>query len=169
MAVEDAALLGTLLSHISSLGQLRHFLHAYEALRLPRTAETQVVSRSNQKIFHLPDGQEQRARDERMRQAVETELQIHEDEHVGLFSSASVLEDNLNQWADGTKMRYNLHTMRMRWQKSGGKMWVSARLDQWATARSRGSCEGVFASGLVKLLITYGWTISPSTLFPRRC
>lgn len=48
--VEDAAVLGALLSHISHLNQLPVFLKAYQDLRLQRTAITQLSSRLNQKV-----------------------------------------------------------------------------------------------------------------------
>jgi salicylate hydroxylase len=63
MALEDAHLLGSLLSHLSSLSQLPPFLDAFEQLRKERTTKTQLSSRLNQKIFHLQDGVEQRRRD----------------------------------------------------------------------------------------------------------
>src|SRR5882724_11882776 len=82
-------------------------LRAYQDLRLPRTAETQLSSRLNQKardltpplafalthyvqIFHLPDGPAQEARDANMRSAM---LSLDQGDFVG----------NQNQWADRTK------------------------------------------------------------------
>ena len=38
----------------------------YGALRLPRASRIQAISRENKTRFHLPDGPEQQARDERM-------------------------------------------------------------------------------------------------------
>jgi len=75
IAVEDAAVLGALLSHVSSLAQVPALLQAYQDLRLPRASTTQDSSRLNQKIFHLPDGPAQRARDEAMRAAMAAELE----------------------------------------------------------------------------------------------
>ena len=68
-------------------------LHAYEQLRYKRTTETQASSRLNQKIFHLPDGPEQRARDDSMREAMLIEL--------GASDSAS--PGYANQWVDKEK------------------------------------------------------------------
>ncbi|GJJ14116.1 hypothetical protein Clacol_008373 [Clathrus columnatus] len=93
MAIEDAAVLGTLLSHISHFDQLPIFLKAYQDLRLDRTAETQLSSRLNQKIFHLPDGPEQRKRDADMTAA----MNARGNDDNGAF------EGNLNQWADKRK------------------------------------------------------------------
>lgn len=97
MAIEDAAVLGNLLSRISHISQLRLLLKAYEDLRLPRTAAVQESSRLNQHIFHLPDGQEQRRRDEDMRKAMVMELS---DDSRSLRHE---LAGNQNQWADKTK------------------------------------------------------------------
>lgn len=68
--MEDGAVLGNLLSRISHRSQLRALLQAYQDLRLPRTAAAQLLSRRYQHIYHLPDGPEQRARDENLRQAM---------------------------------------------------------------------------------------------------
>lgn len=97
IAIEDGAVLGNLLSRISHISQLKPLLQAYQDLRLPRTASVQESSRLNQHIFHLPDGPEQRARDESMKKAMAAEL------------SGNIAElrrgtaGNQNQWADKTK------------------------------------------------------------------
>src|ERR1700733_7651482 len=95
MAIEDAAVLGDLFSRVSSLKQVPALLQAYQDLRyappprpivlflipgtfvtrLPRATVSQEASRLNQKIFHLPDGPEQRARDKAMRAAMAAELE----------------------------------------------------------------------------------------------
>jgi len=97
MAVEDAAVLGNLLSRLSHISQLGSLLKAYQDLRLPRTAMVQESSRLNQHIFHLPDGPEQRERDESMRKAMALELS---------GKAAELRREsagNQNQWADKTK------------------------------------------------------------------
>ena len=63
MALEDAAVLGNVLSHISQISHLPYLLRAYERLRYDRASATQASSRLNQHIFHLPDGPEQEKRD----------------------------------------------------------------------------------------------------------
>jgi len=73
MAIEDAAVLGSLLSRISRRSQLRHLLQAYQDLRLDRTAMAQQASRRFRHIFHLPDGPEQRERDDNLRRTMELE------------------------------------------------------------------------------------------------
>jgi salicylate hydroxylase len=93
--VEDAAILGNLFSRISHRSQIAPLLHAYQKLRYARTTETQASAKLNQKIFHLPDGPEQRARDDSMRAAMAVELGGSESGSVGL--------GNANQWADKGK------------------------------------------------------------------
>ena len=87
--VEDGAVLGNLFSHISEPSQIPYFLRAYEQLRLKRTAAIQSSSRLNQKIFHLEDGEEQRRRDQAMREAMNGEE----------------AKGNPNQWADRRKTK----------------------------------------------------------------
>lgn len=89
MAIEDAAVLGNLLSRLSHKSQLKPLLEAYQTLRHDRTADAQAQSRLNQLIFHMPDGPEQRARDDNMRRA----MQGHKD----------VADGGPNQWADKKK------------------------------------------------------------------
>ncbi|KAI0367938.1 FAD/NAD(P)-binding domain-containing protein [Pilatotrama ljubarskyi] len=76
MAIEDAAVLGNILSRRTHPAQLAPLLQAYQDVRLPRTAETQRHSCLNQETFRLPDGLEQEARDAQMRQAMEAELRM---------------------------------------------------------------------------------------------
>ena len=102
MAIEDGAVLGNLLSRLSHPSQLRALLQAYEDLRLPRTAETQNQSRLNQKIFHLPDGPEQAARDADMRRATAVELRRIRE---GRAAGEDALSGSANQWADAEKSR----------------------------------------------------------------
>lgn len=98
MAIEDAAVLGNLFSRLSHASQIAPLLHAYEGLRLPRTADTQASSRLNQHIFHLPDGPEQAARDADMRAAMDAELARLRGERVDASG-----EGSSNQWADRKK------------------------------------------------------------------
>ena len=95
MAIEDAAVLGNLLSRLTHISQLKPLLYAYEALRLPRATETQESSRLNQTIFHLEDGEAQRARDESMREAAQRDRERENLEDEG--------EGSANQWADERK------------------------------------------------------------------
>ncbi|EUC59203.1 FAD/NAD(P)-binding domain protein [Rhizoctonia solani AG-3 Rhs1AP] len=106
MAIEDAVVLGGLLSGISQLDDLPQLLRAYQGLRLPRTAESQKSARLNQFIFHLPDGPEQLARDADMRQAMEWEqawLGREKGKNGLTLKEERTWAGNMNQWADQTK------------------------------------------------------------------
>lgn len=128
MAIEDAAVLGNLLSRISHISQLGPLLKAFQDLRLPRTATVQESSRLNQHIFHLPDGPEQRERDESMRVAMALELagKTAELRHQSV--------GNQNQWADKTKsdilFGYDADAEVDRW-------WASHRMELEGVVRSK--------------------------------
>ncbi|KAJ7445899.1 hypothetical protein FB451DRAFT_1568009 [Mycena latifolia] len=87
MAVEDAAVLGTLLHTLPP----RDALRGYEALRHARTAETQRAARANFAVFHLPDGPAQQARDDSMRAAMQQ------------AESGAAGAGGANVWADRAK------------------------------------------------------------------
>lgn len=110
MAIEDAAVLGSLLSHLSNPKQLHPLLLAYQSLRLQRTADTQMSARLNQRIFHYEDGPEQEARDADMRRAMAVEFaRINggtshgNGENAHDREGAEELQGNANQWADQRK------------------------------------------------------------------
>ncbi|CUA68248.1 hypothetical protein RSOLAG22IIIB_07778 [Rhizoctonia solani] len=106
MAVEDAVVLGGLLSGIRRPDDLPRLLRAYQDLRLPRTAESQKSARLNQFIFHLPDGPEQLARDADMRKAMEWEqawLSREKGKNGSTLKDERTWAGNMNQWADQTK------------------------------------------------------------------
>ena len=86
MAIEDAAVLGNLLSRISHVSQLGPLLKAYQDLRLERTALVQANSRASQRVYHLPDGEEQRARDEKIKRSAKA----NDDEIFGYDAYAEV-------------------------------------------------------------------------------
>lgn len=132
MAIEDAAVLGSLLSHISHPAQLHPLLMAYQSLRLQRTADTQVSSRLNQKIFHYEDGPEQEARDADMKRAMEVELARMnglpspvETKGATLADGQPALEGNANQWADqkknATQFGYDADEIADRWWREVGE------------------------------------------------
>jgi len=87
--------------------------------RLPRATATQESSRLNQKIFHLPDGTAQRARDDAMRAAMAAELE-----------GDPIPDGNPNQWADRTKNRaqfdYDADAEVERWWMGGGRRRIEA-------------------------------------------
>jgi salicylate hydroxylase len=74
MAIEDAAVLGTLFTYVASLAHIAPLLEAYESIRLPRATEAQLGSRVARDRQHLADPEAQRARDEEDKAAMEAEL-----------------------------------------------------------------------------------------------
>jgi len=62
-AIEDGATLAACLAEGDDPAAA---LRRYERLRLPRATRVQALSGDNKTRFHLPDGPEQRARDEAM-------------------------------------------------------------------------------------------------------
>ncbi|OJT05234.1 3-hydroxybenzoate 6-hydroxylase 1 [Trametes pubescens] len=132
MAIEDAAVLGNLLSRLTDPAQLKTLIQAYEDLRLPRTAETQRQSRLNQKIFHLPDGPEQEKRDAGMRQAMEAELRKMQGGANGAPEDA--LEGSPNQWADPKKnaaqFAYDADAVVERWWRTMGERSVGLTFER---------------------------------------
>ncbi|KAF7343768.1 3-hydroxybenzoate 6-hydroxylase [Mycena sanguinolenta] len=100
MAIEDAAVLGVLFSHITSVTQIPSLLQAYQTIRHQRTTETHLASRMNKKIFHLPDGPEQEARDLAMRLCMK-DAQLEERGEDFVDRSAG----NPDAWADRAKSR----------------------------------------------------------------
>lgn len=133
MAIEDGAVLGNLLSRLTHPSQLPALLKGYEALRLPRTAETQNQSRLNQKIFHLPDGPEQEKRDADMRKATEVELKRWRE---GRRATEDKLAGSANQWADEDKnmaqFAYDADEAAERWWREGGERRVGAGMREEA-------------------------------------
>ncbi|TDL21438.1 FAD/NAD(P)-binding domain-containing protein [Rickenella mellea] len=124
MAVEDAAVLGNLLSRVSQRDDLIPLLRGYENLRHARTAATQASSRLNQHIFHLPDGPEQEARDASMRVARDALLR----KARGAPTDLNPLEGSrgsANQWADEEKNReqfsYDADKEAERWWQEVGE------------------------------------------------
>lgn len=66
-AVEDAAALGILLSNIRSRREISSALQVYERSRKQRAETVQQSGSENRITLHLPDGPEQKARDEQFR------------------------------------------------------------------------------------------------------
>ena len=69
-AIEDGAILARLLDGTIP-GRVPDALRTYEAIRQPRAAELQRRSWRNATTYHLPDGQDQQARDDALRRAAE--------------------------------------------------------------------------------------------------
>ncbi|KAJ6449342.1 hypothetical protein C8R45DRAFT_1114701 [Mycena sanguinolenta] len=95
--VEDAAVLGALLGHLSHPAQLLLLLGPYQDIRYERTRETQLAGYANHLIFHLVDGLAQQARDESMRMAMEAALAR------GSGAFVDDAEGNANVWANRKK------------------------------------------------------------------
>ena len=137
MAIEDAAVLGNLFSRLSHPSQIAPLLHAYQSLRLKRTADTQASSRLNQHIFHLPDGPEQEARDADMRAAMEAEFRMLRGEPVDV-----TLEGSKNQWADRKKnmmqFGYDADAVADRWWAEVGEKEIGGLAQQQQAAKLSG-------------------------------
>ena len=71
MAVEDGAALAEALNLASSMEDIPTVLRTFEKERVRRTSQMQTASLVNGKLWHFPDGPEQRARDEAMKPEVE--------------------------------------------------------------------------------------------------
>ena len=69
MAFEDAGCLGTLINHARSLEDMNEVGKIYEKLRRPRVEKLHDIVLANVAMFSLPDGEQQRARDEGLRAA----------------------------------------------------------------------------------------------------
>jgi len=78
-----------------------------------------MSSRLNQTTFHLPDGPEQRARDDAMREAMKAELE-----------GTPMPDGNPNQWADRSKNRaqfdYDAYAEVEKWWVGGGRERIEA-------------------------------------------
>lgn len=89
MAVEDGAALGEVLSLVENAGQIPLALEVFEKVRMKRSYQMQEASLINGKLWHFPDGPEQRARDLAMRPEVE-------GEHF--LTSPNQWSDPVTQW-----------------------------------------------------------------------
>src|SRR5215471_991666 len=65
-AVEDGAVLGTLLSRVTDASQLPDVLRIYEELRKSRTTRVVKGSTAMRDVFHVHDGPRQRERDRQL-------------------------------------------------------------------------------------------------------
>lgn len=92
--IEDAAVLGNLLSRLQHKKDLPNTLHAFQEIREPRVSEIAAETWLNRKIFHLPDGPEQQQRDSSMRAAMDA---------AASPAVAVSTRGNANMWADKEK------------------------------------------------------------------
>lgn len=63
MSIEDGACLAECLNRVQEVADIPHYLLAFERLRKARCEQIQAGSRANGKVWHLPDGPDQQARD----------------------------------------------------------------------------------------------------------
>lgn len=89
MAVEDGAALAIVLNKISSIEELPFALHSFQKERIKRSSDMQNASTINGRIWHFPDGPEQRARDASM---------VPEVLGKPFASSANQWSDPVTQW-----------------------------------------------------------------------
>lgn len=68
--LEDAEVLGHCIASCESLDDLKVSAQMYEAIRRKRCERIQEIARQNATTFSMPDGTQQRSRDERLRQAM---------------------------------------------------------------------------------------------------
>lgn len=68
-SVEDAGVLAAVLSLISKKEDINSALQVYERVRKERAESIQKSAATTRVALHLPDGKEQRERDEKMRMA----------------------------------------------------------------------------------------------------
>jgi len=90
MAVEDAAALAEAIDLADSVADLPQALGVWQSVRILRTSQMQEASLINGKLWHFPDGPEQRARDAATRAEVEGRQ----------FTTSA------NQWSDPTTQRW---------------------------------------------------------------
>ena len=74
MALEDGATLTECLSRAKTADEIPKAMRVYEAIRKPRAEKLKNASEASGVEKHLPDGEEQRKRDEEMRITMNTHL-----------------------------------------------------------------------------------------------
>ena len=87
MACEDGAVLGKLFEKLENKAQIPDLVETYEKIRKPRTTAMIRGSMDMCDVFNLPDGDQQRERDQKM---TDPETSI----------------GNPNRWADSTFQRF---------------------------------------------------------------
>ncbi|KAI0730570.1 FAD/NAD(P)-binding domain-containing protein [Earliella scabrosa] len=106
LAVEDAVVLGCLLSHIRAIDQLPTFLSAYEELRRQRCATLVYADVRNTMMMSLPPGAEADARDAQMGQTLDDsdmdegalKAQFEEFAEVFLYDAGDAAEEWWINW-----------------------------------------------------------------------
>ncbi|KAJ6602645.1 hypothetical protein DFH09DRAFT_1125275 [Mycena vulgaris] len=82
MAIEDAAVLARLLSNATTHSQIPRMLDGYMEIRKARCARIGEISRQNGKMFHLPDGPEQVARDSSLSKIGDSDKHNHQEQFM---------------------------------------------------------------------------------------
>ncbi|KEF52263.1 uncharacterized protein A1O9_11503 [Exophiala aquamarina CBS 119918] len=90
MAMEDAAVLGEVLSTLTTLEDLPRLAGLYESLRKPRVERVAAIAKGNGKAWMLHDGPEQMERDSRFRRV--TDDYLHGQREVGREKMAERLK-----------------------------------------------------------------------------
>lgn len=126
MAIEDSVSLSLCLYRCTSTAEKPRALHDFEAIRKPRTTLLGQYAEDNARIWQLPDGPEQRERDERYKKipffSAPDWDRKHVDEVPGippdpLFFPYMLAHDVINfvsfklrvwNWADKTRLRRDL-------------------------------------------------------------
>lgn len=85
MAIEDCACLAECLSRTTSTSSIPDALRAFEAIRKPRNKHMGEYSLFNAHTWQLPDGEEQRRRDQRLAKAPMFIAQNWDGKHVDEF------------------------------------------------------------------------------------
>lgn len=91
-AIEDGCVLAASLQ--AEMDDIPSALARYESLRRPRTSKIQLIARGNLTRNHLPDGDEQRARDARMASG-DAEWSIGATAWIYNYDAAAASDDNL--------------------------------------------------------------------------
>src|SRR5271154_7199235 len=93
MAMEDAVCISECLDRVRSLKDIPLLMKLYEQFRMERCYTILDGARNNGAIWHLEDGPEQQARDERMKKG-------SKPRKPSLPDDGSTAEDNPNKWSD---------------------------------------------------------------------
>lgn len=90
MAVEDAAALAEAFRHVEDMSDTQRVLAVFERVRATRSSQMVQASFINGRLWHFPDGPEQRLRDAAMKPEVEGEQ----------------FDESPNQWSDPATQRW---------------------------------------------------------------
>ncbi len=125
MAIEDADVLGSLFSRISSHEEIAPLLRAYESIRRDRATATQRISTALQAEFHFSDGPEQEKRDRAFKLGMRMKNEMNEhgiDKAEELDAEAQAVLDGMNehQRRDDDQFGYDVGEMAESWWRDNG-------------------------------------------------